>query len=161
MPDMIVKLYDLPSLEGTLAEAAAQGVSIRPAFATEEPQVADWAKANFIFWAPEVAVTFHRLPISCLLAVEAGEIIGFATYDATCKNFFGPTGVLPEHRGRGIGKALLIATLHAQRAQGYAYAIIGGVGPADFYAKVVGAQLIDHSTPGILGESLPFKPAQS
>lgn len=33
--------------------------------------------------------------------------------------------------------------------QGYAYAIIGGVGPAEFYAKAVGAVLIEGSSPGI------------
>ena len=52
---------------------------------------------------------------------------------------------------------LLLAALHAQRGQGYAYSIIGGVGPAGFYEKVVGAQLIEGSTPGIFGDALPFK----
>jgi len=40
------------------------------------------------------------------------------------------------------------------RAQGYAYAIIGGVGPQDFYAKTVGAVLIDGSSPGVYGGTL-------
>ena len=35
------------------------------------------------------------------------------------------------------------------KAQGYAYGIIGGVGPASFYEKAVGAVLIDGSNPGI------------
>jgi hypothetical protein len=48
-----------------------------------------------------------------------------------------------------LGRALLLAVLHAQRAQGYAYAIIGGVGPAEFYARNVGAIPIAGSTPGI------------
>ena len=33
--------------------------------------------------------------------------------------------------------------------QGYGYAIIGGVGPAEFYAKTVGAIPIEGSEPGI------------
>jgi hypothetical protein len=37
------------------------------------------------------------------------------------------------------------------RWQGYAYAIIGAVGPAEFYTRVVGATLIEDSTPSILG----------
>lgn len=157
MPDMIVRLYDLPSLESALAEAAAAGIAVRPAFASEKPQVVDWARRHFGFWAPEIEVTFDRLPVSCLLAVREQQILGFAAYDAGCRNFFGPTGVLPEERGKGTGRALLIATLHAQRAQGYAYAIIGGVGPAAYYAKVVDAQMIEHSTPGIYAGVLPFK----
>jgi len=44
---------------------------------------------------------------------------------------------------------LLLSALHAQRAQGYAYSIIGGVGPAGFYATTVGAVPIEGSTPGI------------
>ena len=53
------------------------------------------------------------------------EIVGFACYDATCMNFFGPTGVKESERGKGVGKALLLAALHAMKEQGYAYAIIG------------------------------------
>lgn len=40
------------------------------------------------------------------------------------------------------------------RAAGYAYAIIGGVGPADFYARAVGAVEIPDSTPGIYADML-------
>jgi hypothetical protein len=35
------------------------------------------------------------------------------------------------------------------RAEGYGYAIIGGVGAADFFARAVGAVAIPDSTPGI------------
>jgi hypothetical protein len=35
------------------------------------------------------------------------------------------------------------------RQQGYGYAIIGGVGPADYYSKAVGAVPIDGSEPGV------------
>ena len=76
-------------------------------------------------------------------------MLGFACHDVTCRNFFGPEGVVAEERGRGTGRALLLAALHAQREQGYAYAIIGGVGPAAFYARTVGAVTIADSTPGI------------
>jgi hypothetical protein len=35
------------------------------------------------------------------------------------------------------------------REQGFGYAIIGGVGPAAYYTKAVGAALIESSEPGI------------
>ena len=35
------------------------------------------------------------------------------------------------------------------KAEGYGYAIIGWVGPAEFYAKVSGATVIEDSEPGI------------
>jgi predicted N-acetyltransferase YhbS len=49
----------------------------------------------------------------------------------------------------GIGKALLFACLEDMKHQGFGYAIIGGVGPAEFYAKAVGAVAIEGSAPGI------------
>ena len=76
-------------------------------------------------------------------------MVGFACYEATAKDFFGPTGVNPDYRGKGIGKALLLAALHAMRAEGYAYAIIGSAGPTAFYEKEVGAIAIPDSSPGI------------
>ena len=79
---------------------------------------------------------------------------GFACYDTTAKAFFGPTGVLERERRQGIGTALLLVTLRAMAAEGYAYGIIGGVGPADFYAKAVGAVPIASSTPGIYANLL-------
>ena len=40
---------------------------------------------------------------------------------------------------------------------GYAYAIIGGVGPAAFYASAVGAIPIEGSSPGIYRDPLRKK----
>jgi hypothetical protein len=39
----------------------------------------------------------------------------------------------------------------------YAYAIIGGVGPEAYYAKTVGATLIEGSSPGIYDFGLTQK----
>jgi len=157
MHDMLVRLYDLPSLEDALEAASRRGVTIRPALTLERPQVLEWMRANFDVWAAEVEAAFCRLPVSCLLAVRDQDLLGFACYDATCRNFFGPTAVLEEERGNGLGRALLLAALHAQRAQGYAYSIIGGVGPAEFYAKVVGAVPIEGSDPGVYAGMLPYQ----
>ena len=157
MQDMLVKLYDLPRLQDALDTASRRGVTIRPALSLEKPPVLAWMQANFPVWTAEVEAAFCRLPVSCFLAVRDQDLLGFACYDATCKNFFGPTAVLEEERGRGLGRALLLATLHAQREQGYAYSIIGGVGPAEFYAKTVGAVLIEGSTPGVYRGVLPDK----
>ena len=94
-------------------------------------------------------MAFSRLPIACFLAVDSGTLLGFACYDATCKNFFGPTAVDSAYRGTGVGTALLLATLSAMAADGYAYAIIGGVGPVAYYKKAVNALEIAKSTPGV------------
>ena len=56
--------------------------------------------------------------------------------------------VMESYRRRGIGKGLLLACLHAMKTQNYAYAVIWYVGPAEFYARTVGAVPIEGSAPG-------------
>lgn len=151
MPDMLVKLYRLPEVAPLIAQQRAAGVDIRRAVAPEKHVVVEWVRAQWYpAWASECDVAFANQPVSCFVAVEQERLIGFACHDATCRNFFGPLGVLESHRGRDIGAVLLLACLHAMAAQGYAYAIIGAVGPAEFYTKIVGATLIDDSTPSVL-----------
>jgi GNAT superfamily N-acetyltransferase len=149
MPDMLVRLYALPPLDAALAAVQSQGIVIRRALVPEKPQVLAWIAQQFPAWQAEVDGAHARLPVSCFLALRGESIVGFACHDAICRNFFGPAGVLEAERGRGIGRALLLAALHAQHAMGYAYAIIGGVGPAAFYEQAVGAVPIAGSTPGI------------
>ncbi len=150
MPDMLAKLYDLPDLDEALARMAANGIDVRPALVLEKPAVLAWVTARFPGWAAEADVSFSRLPIACHIAVKDRQMLGFACHDATCRNFFGPMGVAEAARNQGVGRALLLSVLHAQRSQGFAYSVIGGVGPADFYARTVGAVLIDGSDNGIL-----------
>lgn len=149
MHDMLVKLYALPGLDEALDAVARQDVVIRRAIAPEKHAVLDWVRAYFASSAAEVETAFAQVPATCFIAVRDDAMLGFACYDVASRNFFGPEGVAAEERGRGIGRGLLLAALHAQRSQGYAYAIIGGVGPAEFYAKTVGAVAIADSTPGI------------
>ncbi len=154
MPDMLVKLYTLPALDATLDALRLAGVRVRPARVPEKPLLLDWVNRHFAAWAPEVEAALARLPVTCLLALRDGDMLGFACYDAFAPNFFGPMGVAPDARGQGVGRALLLSALHAQKAQGYAYAIIGGVGPAAFYAKTVDAVVIEGSTPGAYADLL-------
>jgi GNAT superfamily N-acetyltransferase len=151
MPDMLVRLYEIPDLEPALAACQRRGIVVRGALAPERAPVRRWLADHFPYWREEVDATFCRMPITCIVAVRDRDVLGFACYDAIRRNFFGPTGVVESERGTAIGRALLLAALHAQRADGYAYAIIGGVGPDEYYAKAVGATLIDGSTPGIYG----------
>jgi len=148
--DLLVKLYDLPDSTVALKKLRKRGIEIRRALAPEKTLVSDWVRTTFTkAWANECEVAFCRLPITCFLTVDSGKLLGFACYDATCKGFFGPTGVDPDFRGTGVGAALLLATLSAMAADGYAYAIIGGVGPVAYYKKAVNAIEIPKSTPGI------------
>jgi GNAT superfamily N-acetyltransferase len=143
MQDMLVKLYDLPDHSASITALSKQRIEIRRPLAAEKFLTVQWIQKHFgTGWA-------SYQPITSFIAIHQGQLIGFAVYDACYRNFFGPTGVDPSFRGKGIGKALLFECLKGMQAQGYAYAIIGGVGPADFYKKACGAELIKGSDPGI------------
>ena len=149
MIDMLVRLYDLPESASLYAKTAAKGVTLRRARAFEKHTVAAFAKAHFSEkWVSEVEVAMTRQPID-------KQILGFACYDTTQRGFFGPTGVSENARGLGLGKALLFKALEGLRDIGYAYAIIGGVGPKEFYAKNCGAIEIPGSDPGTYTDLLP------
>jgi hypothetical protein len=163
MPDMLVKLYNLPPI--TLDNLTALGIEIRQAWPSEKRPIAEWVGRHFNpVWAAECEAALEQRPVTCYIAIQKEQrtapvadpydlpkenLLGFACYDTTHKGMFGPTGVHENYRKYGIGKALLLTCLHAMAAETYAYAIIGWVGPAEFYAKVVGATIIDGSEPGI------------
>ena len=154
MPDMLVRLYDLPREAGT-AMPDAEGVQIRRAMAPDKFRVVEWVREHTgISAAGECDVCFAHPAVTCFIATRGKDIVGYSCYDATAPDFFGPTKVLESEQGKGIGRALLLRSLDAMRAEGYGYAIIGGVGPQEFYVKTVGAILIPDSTPGIYKDFL-------
>lgn len=172
MSDLLVRLYDLPPVAPLVAVLDKHGIGIRRALAGERPQVTDFAREHGSEgWAAECDVSFARMPLACFVAAErraettgsrsplaSDTLIGFACYEATCRNYFGPELVHEQHRGRGVGKALVLAALHAMRAEGYAYAIIGWASSIDFYRKAVGATVIEGSKIGIYPAPLAAPP---
>ena len=156
MIDMLVRLYDLPDSTALYEKIAAEGVTLRRPRAFEKHTVAAFARENFSEkWVSEVEVAITRQPVACFIATRDKQILGFACFDTTQRGFFGPTGVSEGARGAGIGKALLMKALEGLRELGYAYAIIGGVGPREFYEKNCGAIEIPGSDPGTYTDLLP------
>lgn len=155
MPDMLVKLYELPPVEPHLEKLREQNIEVRRPIGPENYAVINWIREHFdAGWAGEAENAFFLSPKGVYIAVrkepkQKPEILGFACYDATVKGFFGPTGVAKEERGKGIGLALLLATLHGMKDVGYGYGVIGGAGPVDFYKKCCGAIPIEGSSPGV------------
>ncbi|HEV7473899.1 MAG TPA: GNAT family N-acetyltransferase [Pyrinomonadaceae bacterium] len=150
MPDLLVNLMKLESRDSILLETDRAKVVVRRAEPFELTRVRSFVEKNFsVAWADEISVGFTSKPVSVYLAVVEREIVGFAAYECTRRSFFGPTGVIENMQGRGIGKALLLACLWGLRELGYVYAIIGRAGPVEFYEKTVGAIVIPDSDPGI------------
>jgi Predicted acetyltransferase len=157
MPDLLVPLYKLPPFpeERLQALREAESIVIRRAYPFELSRTRRFICRHFTeSWADEAEAAFARLPITCYIALHEGKVIGFACIESTAKAFFGPTGVDPAFRGKGVGALLLIVSLHALRQAGYAYGIIGAAGPVEFYVKTVGAIPIPDSSPGVYCDML-------
>ena len=151
MPDLLVNLLRLPALEDT----SPRQFNVRRAQPFELTPVRTFVAENFAqSWADEISIGFARQPISVYIAIIDRELAGFAAYECTRRGFFGPTGVIQPAQGKGIGKALLLASLWSLREMGYVYAIIGAAGPVRFYQKTVGAIIIPESEPGIYTDAL-------
>ncbi|MBV9493419.1 MAG: GNAT family N-acetyltransferase [Acidobacteria bacterium] len=74
---------------------------------------------------------------------EDGEVAGFSAHDANNRGlgFFGPTGVAKQHRGKGLGRKLLLASLADMKRQGYERVVIPWTDALDFYARSCGAEV--------------------
>ena len=149
---MLARLYDLPDAAPQHERAAVSGYTIRRADPWDRDRLRSFVKEHFgPLWAVEADRAFIHEPITAYVATKDGEIAGFAAYECTRRGYFGPTGVREDVRGNGLGAALLFRCLESMREMGYAYAIIGGVGPIEFYEKTVGAFVIPGSETGIYG----------
>lgn len=149
--DLLVRLWSLPSREPVLERLRTQGVSIKRVIAPDKGRVLAFVREHFgDGWMYECEAALSTVPSTCYIAVKDGEVIGFACYEATGRDYFGPIGVAPERREGGVGTGLLLSCLHSMWELGYAYAIIGWADEAAaFYEKTVGAMPIPDSHPAI------------
>ncbi len=141
--DMLVRLHRLSSADVAVQRARDAGVIVRrPEFADADNQDRLVDREFEPSWRGGVRRALTQRSVKALVAATDDELIGFAVWDLAYRGYFGPIGVAETWRGRGIGAALLLSSLQAMREQGYAYVTIGKVGPAEFYERVCGAELI-------------------
>ncbi|MCK4806652.1 MAG: GNAT family N-acetyltransferase [Candidatus Aegiribacteria sp.] len=151
MPDLLVPLYDLP---GT---PEPDGLWVGKPLSHQAPSVLSFIQDNFSSgWKAEAGVAFGSVPPTIIAAVDkaSGRLAGFCCWDCTAKGFLGPIGVHDDFRGKGVGKAVVIAALHSMREAGYGYAVIGAAGPVKFFQSICDARIIESSTPGIYDNPL-------
>lgn len=152
MPDMLVKLYPLPTVPGLEEKLHSQGIRIKKALAPDMSKVIAFTEENgYPGWADEIRVCFSNQPVSCYIAVRDKQIIGFGCYEATARGFFGPTLVAESARRQGVGAALLLSCLSSLRELGYAYAFIGWPDPKaiHFYQQTTGGMMIPDEGHGV------------
>lgn len=152
MVDMLVKLYNINSFSEQEDRLLEHGVRIKRALAPDKSKIIKFAQTcSNEDYSDEVEIAFSNHPITCYIATKEKKIIGFACFEVTAKDFFGPMAVLEEERRKGIGKALLLKSLHSMEELGYAYAIIGWPTKSaiPFYEKCVNAKMIEECSSGL------------
>ena len=94
-------------------------------------------------WSFECARALRNDPPTLFVIEHAGRIVAFSAHEANNRGLgtFGPVGVAMDHRGRGLGRMLLQASLADLRRLGYERAIIPWTGAIDFYEKSCGARV--------------------
>ncbi|MCH4160880.1 MAG: GNAT family N-acetyltransferase [Bifidobacterium sp.] len=149
MFDMLVNLNNDAILQEHIRTTVPhqQGYQIVRTPSIFSDEVAHFAEREFSpMWASEARHSLYHTPSDSYAAIFNNHVIGFCAFNATAKAFFGPTGVHHDHRGKGIGRILLVNALLTMKSQGYAYAIIGGVNEAaGFYEQTVSATRIEGS----------------
>jgi GNAT superfamily N-acetyltransferase len=139
-------LDDNPLVSGeraaSLAEDAARaGYVVRRATLADRDRVSAFVAAAFApVWAYEVGLALDGPRHAVHVAWAGDQPVAFAAADGNNRGlgWFGPAGTLPEHRGKRLGEALLIACLrdvHGLPEGG----VIAWIGPKPFYAKACGA----------------------
>ena len=107
----------------------------------------------------------ERPIIEALVAVSGAEAIGFALYFENYSTFLGRRGVYledlfvrPEHRGRGCGKALLLAVAriaHARGAGRFEWMALDWNTPAiEFYKSLGATEMAEWRLFRVTGEAL-------
>jgi ribosomal protein S18 acetylase RimI-like enzyme len=122
------------------ARAAAQGYELRRARRSEADSIAAAVSLEFGgAWPFEIERALGFDPPGLHIAFCDGRIAAFAAHDGNNQGlgWFGPAGTRPEHRGRGLGEALLVACL-IDIATAHAIAEIAWIGPREFYERTVG-----------------------
>lgn len=112
------------------------------------------------------AALFSERPAAEVVIAELdGQPVGFALFFPTFSTFVGKPGmwledlfVLPEHRGRGVGKALLVhlARLAVERGYGrFEWSVLDWNEPAiGFYRSIGAAGMDEWTTQRVSGDAL-------
>jgi GNAT superfamily N-acetyltransferase len=146
---------------------------IRPAMADDAPaivallrELAEFEHLLHRFHLTEEIAARDMIGAACQsdLAIAGGETVAIATWGWIYKSFAGQCGifledlyVLPGHRGRGIGKAMLLRLAGIARDQGgfLEWQVLDWNAPAvDFYKRLGATFMPDWVTCRLEGEAL-------
>ncbi len=132
--------WDMQEAEQSLLK---HNIVVRRAKAEDKQAIQDFIKDEWALWVNEVEMAFKDNRPSIHIALLNGKVKAFSAHNANNKGtgWFGPMGTHPDLRGKGMGAILLKRCLQDMKEMGLSHAIIPWVGPIDFYAWHVNAQV--------------------
>jgi GNAT superfamily N-acetyltransferase len=159
MRDLLVPLYDLPDRP----EPPDDVMVDRPAACCASGLLEIIGGEFGSGWRSEAGVCILRTPPTMVAAFDTadGQPLGFCCWDAAALGFLGPVGVFDGHRGKGLGRVLVLSCLHRMRQQGYGYAVVGGAGPEGFFESVCDARPIAGSSGSVYPPWVPGRDSDS
>lgn len=142
---LLVDVRDNPRVSAERAaelidRAGARGYQVRRARRDEAEALSAAISIGFGgAWPYEVERALCFDPPGVHVALKDGRLAAFAAHDGNNQGlgWFGPAGTWPEHRGQGLGEALLIACL-VDIAERHPVAEVAWIGPREFYERAVG-----------------------
>ncbi|HJT97785.1 MAG TPA: GNAT family N-acetyltransferase, partial [Rhodanobacteraceae bacterium] len=142
--NVLIAVRDNPRVTQARADDAAnvargRGYEIRRAERDEHALLDAVTKEFGGAWPFEISSALRHEPVGVHVALRDGAYCGFAAHDGNNRGlgWFGPTGTWPEHRGKGLGEALLLACLVDVGAE-HERCEVAWIGPRPFYEKVAG-----------------------
>jgi len=112
-----------PPIVDTAEQLADDGLVVMPAQPPDIVPVLDFIRQHFSWdWMREAGEVFSELfagdprQVNLLVARKGDEVVGYSQHRA---ERFGPFGVKPDLRSRGIGRVLLAGTLVEMLKRGY------------------------------------------
>jgi len=142
--NLICDLYpEMFACEKDIEWLAHEDFIIRRAEDSDWDGIVKFLTANWKSWIDEVQTSFQNNPKTLYICAHKGEVVGFSGYEGNNKKmgWFGPMGVLPVTRGKGIGAIVCLLCLRDLYLAGHRQAVIPWVGPVRFYDKVCHARI--------------------
>jgi mycothiol synthase len=100
----------------------------------ERTAISAWMQEHWPNWEAEVMRALDRSTL--LISRDEKGMAGFCAYDVNRGGVLGPTAVRGDLWGQGVGRPLIVGSLHRMRATGRRQAEISWVGPIRPYARV-------------------------
>jgi mycothiol synthase len=126
MPDKVRERY---------AELQREGYEVRMFRREDTLPLLDFMEKHFPHWTPSVLDGLQHGNLEIMLATQGGEVVGFTQWENTyndpprgAQGRFGPFGVRPDLRSKGIGAVIFYSLIERVAGNGARYLWFGWAG---------------------------------